>query len=416
MEPNINEKIKPEQEIVLSQNNIINQNQQLEELENENEQLFLKIKELLNAQCKQMKDNSNLKNILEQLSIKRVVYKEEKNKLNMINKSHRIYKENYKLKKLLDDLNSLHKYSNNPFHTLAENFELNIKKEGNNYIKISEIYKKLNELVDFYKFKLKKIDKIDYERRRKVTIALQTIMKAEHGFNNSKRVPELVEIFKNELKNLLNNNSDSYLSEKEEYKSIEKDLNSIESIFKNGFLEIAKNFNFKNSIYAYTNLNNFVEKFEDILNKAKSLIRSGKIKKGIFLRNREKEGYFSYKNKAINKKENDLIFKESFRKINFKYYEELLDIFKAFLPGYGYDEFYDKALDLAHVVKNHDKLYEFTEEEIAIINEVDRKITEELKAFEKMKANIRKFNGSLYAYLCYLNQNVFSEDVGDDDL
>ena len=81
----------------------------------------------------------------------------------------------------------------------------------------------------------------------------------------------------------------------------------------------------------------------------------------------------------------------------------------ACLFEYGNDEFYNKVVVLAYVVKNHDKLYEFTEEEIAIINEADRRITEELKAFEKVKADISNFQNSLNKYLCYLTKNVFSK-------
>ena len=146
---NINEKLKPTQEVVQTQNTATNQNQQIEKLEHENEQLFLKITDILNAQCKQMRDNSKLKNILEQLSIKRAIYKDEKNKLDMINKSHIMYKENDKLKELLDDLNSLHKSSNAAFYILAENYELNINKEEDNYIKISEIYENNRIIMTF---------------------------------------------------------------------------------------------------------------------------------------------------------------------------------------------------------------------------------------------------------------------------
>ena len=64
---NINENLKPKQEVVQTQNTATNQNQQIERLEYDNEQLFLKITDILNAQCKQMKNNSKLKNILEQL-------------------------------------------------------------------------------------------------------------------------------------------------------------------------------------------------------------------------------------------------------------------------------------------------------------------------------------------------------------
>ncbi len=426
MESNINENLKPKQEVVQTQNTAINQ--QLEKLEYENEQLFLKITDILNAQCKQMRDNSNLKNILEQLSIKRALYKDKKNKLDMINKSHITYKENDKLKELLDDLNSLHKSSNEPFHILAGNYELNIKKEGDNYNKISKIYEKLNELLDIYEFKLKKID---YERRKKVTVALKTLMDAEHGFNNSNIVPELIEKFKDELKNLFYiNYKNIRMYEKEEYISLAKELNEIQSDFYFGFSNIAKNFDFKNSIYSYTKLNNFVERFKDVLNKAKNLIKSGKIKKGIFLRNRKKEGYLYYKNEAISENEKEvyslkynednlkkpIVSEEKLIKIDFEYYKKLIYIIYDFLPGYGYDELYDKVLDLADLVRNHAGLYEFSEKEKAIIDEVDKRITEELKTFKELKADISKFKNSLYNYLCYLNQNVFSENAGYNDL
>ena len=412
---NINENLKPKQDVVQTQNTATNQNQQIEKLEHENEQLFLKITDILNAQCKQMKNNSNLKNILEQLSIKRALYKDKKNKLDMINKSHIMYKENDKLKELLDDLNSLHKSSNEPFHILAENYELNIKKEGDNYNKISKIYEKLNELLDIYEFKLKKID---YEKRKKVTVALKTLMDAEHGFNNSKIIPKLIEEFKNELKNLLN----KFEYEYSVYRNLEEKLHEIEHMFKYGFSKIAKNFNFKNSIYAYTNFNNFVERLEFILNKTKNLFRSGKIKKGIFLRDSGKYDYQIAKRQAMCNRD-DLIKnvqeayccfedlnKEKLREIEFKYYKELLNIFKVFLTGYGYDDFYDKALNLSNSINNHAKLYGFTEEEKLIIYEADKRFTEELKAFEKMKAVISKFKNSLYDYLSYLNKNVFSKE------
>ncbi len=123
MKSNINEKIKPKQEVVQTQNTATNQNQQLEKLEYDNEQLFLKIKELLNAQYKQMKNNSNLKNILEQLSIKRAAYLAYKEKNNEVNLAS---KENAMLKELLDDLNFFNYTIEKPFHILAEDYELNI--------------------------------------------------------------------------------------------------------------------------------------------------------------------------------------------------------------------------------------------------------------------------------------------------
>ena len=234
-------------------------------------------------------------------------------------------------------------------------------------------------------------------------------MDAKHGFNNSKIVPKLIEEFKNELKSLFNNNTDNYLIE---YVILENNLNSIGKMFEKDFSEIAKNFNFKNSVYAYAKFNNFVERFEFILNRAKNLIRNGKITKGIFLRDKLQYAYQFPKRQAIIERDhylkNKVQEKEESKKINFKYYEKLLNAM-ACLFEYGNDEFYNKVVVLAYVVKNHDKLYEFTEEEIAIINEADRRITEELKAFEKVKADISNFHSSLNKYLCYLTKNVFSK-------
>ena len=119
-----------------------------------------------------------------------------------------------------------------------------------------------------------------------------------------------------------------------------------------------------------------------------------------------KDGYFF----------KDLHYKEKSRINDFNYYEKYLNEYyekllndMTWLFKYGNDEFYDKALDLANVVKNHNGVYNFTEEEKAIIDEANRRVIEELETFEEMKKTIREFKVSLHNYLNYLSKNVFSK-------
>ena len=87
---NINENLKPRQEVVQIQN--VDENKKIEELKRENEGFFKYIIEYLFEQCENMKKNDRLKKLLENIKILR-------EKTYEINFKYNIFKEKYILEK-----------------------------------------------------------------------------------------------------------------------------------------------------------------------------------------------------------------------------------------------------------------------------------------------------------------------------
>lgn len=193
MNNNINENLKPKQEIVQTQNTV--ENQEFKELKKENNNLFNNIENFLLDECQKMKKNEMLKGLLEKIRDARKKIKEDEEKNISFLKDE---------KKILEEIDEILKFFKISICKIAEKYEYElerkneVKGEYENYEKIKNLYEKLKDLLDFYDFKIRNI--VDFNENLKPK---QKIVQTQNAVENQ----ELEELKNEELKNeeLFNN-------------------------------------------------------------------------------------------------------------------------------------------------------------------------------------------------------------------